>query len=310
MLFRGSKMGGGMIKWNCRQASILVLGFIGFLTAGPLYSNTGTALRDEALAGYLVGTWVTQHDADEGSRGLSKYIMKPNGTFEGTMRIFVRGDETKDIWALMMAIESSGTWTVENDVLIETTQQASLPLKEMPYVEQSRIHVRSLDEFEAIDLHDGKRNIARRQPSTTDMHAQAYRVPWPEPSTGAAAWEFLRMDSEGTEEIDMGTMRREGDFARAWVRSTLSKSALRAARAQADALAGIGKESFVMEKTLMHFVVDCARGLIKSREIRSYNRDRRVAGSTYEGTDPMDWDLIGPMDPMEAALRQRVCTSR
>lgn len=265
------------------------------------------AQRGEALARFLVGGWETQ--SDEGQmRMLSKARLKADGTFDGTIHVFIRADPTKDIWALAGEFRREGEWKVEDQVLVETTRKLTPAVQAVPFSERSAVRVTGADQFEARSEKSGKLFQSRRLPQTGEAHAAAFAAKWPEPAAiDSPAWVVMKKDEEGTELVDTSTWVRATPFASGWTQLVLGEADLKAARQQADALARSGKQTVVMERGLTYTIVDCAGGIYKNREVRIIDGGRMVGGARFEGSDPLDWSRIGADDGSIQRLRERVC---
>jgi hypothetical protein len=263
-------------------------------------------LRGEALRRFLVGTWTSQEKDEESLRITSKQRFRADGSFSEEVRAFLRLDPARDMWSTVGSLKSSGVWTIEDDVLVETTQKASAPAMKLPLEGRFKLRALSEDELEVIHSVSGRKQVAHRLPVTDDRHLQALRAPQLEPTEGD--WSPLATAADGdTHYIDEKTLRRDGDFAAGWVQSTMSQANRQAAKKQAEAVTRAGGKPLVMERVQIAFLVDCAKGLFKRREIRIFDGGRLAGGSTYPEEDPTDWDLITPGDSMESAVRRRAC---
>ena len=264
------------------------------------------ALRDEALARYMVGRW---HWAELSPTMnlLMEIIYVDDGSFRAAIRSFTRTDPTRDTWAMAMQIQLAGTWVIDGDVCVETVRASSVPLGMLPSIDRDRITEIQPDVHTMVSLASGRTAVRQRRPVAEAHHLAAAALAWPAPVAGAA-WQQVGADAEATFWIDPSSVVRMGDIVGLWTRSDMSPEALQNARAM-GAKVPPGNRVVVAEQVLFYILVDCRRQWVKRQEVRIHMDGRQVDGSTYKKEDGGQWQRIEPDDVLVAAAARQVCTA-
>jgi len=264
------------------------------------------ALRDEALARYMVGRW---HWAEPSPTMnlMMEITYADDGSFRASIRSFVRTDATKDTWAMAMQIDLRGTWVIDGDVCVETLRTSSVDMGKLPSIDRDRITAIQPDAHTMVSLASGRSMVRQRRPVAEAHHQAAAARAWPAPQADAA-WQQVGADPEGTQWIDPASVVRMGDIVGLWTRSDMSAQALQSARAMGAKLPP-GSRPVLAERVFLYTLIDCRRQWVKLQDIRIHMDGRQVAGSTYENDDRGQWQRIEPGDALPTAAARQLCTA-
>jgi hypothetical protein len=116
-----------------------------------------SALRDEALKSYLLGTWV---GADDKPGMTSEQTFRKDGTFEGLVVTRIKSPSGVEA---ERRIVFSGIWKVEGDVCIETAQRIDPQIIKMPDTKRYRISDISPASHRSTNTETKKSNMHRRK---------------------------------------------------------------------------------------------------------------------------------------------------
>lgn len=262
------------------------------------------ALRDEALARYMVGRW---HWAElsPNMNLMMDITYADDGSFRAAIRSFTRTDPTQDTWAMAMQIHLSGTWVIDGDVCVETLRTSSIPMGTLPSIDRDRITAIHPDAHTMVSLASGRTMVRQRRPVAEAHHLAAAARAWPA-AHADAAWQQVGADAEGTQWIDPASVVRMGDIVGLWTRNDMSPQALQNARAM-GAKVPPGNRAVIAERVFLYSLFDCRRQWVKLQEIRIHMDGRQVAGSTYENEDSGQWQRIEPSDALAVAAARQVC---
>lgn len=138
----------------------LVLAF--FLAGFTGLSGEELKLRGADLRAYLIGTWV---DAENAAKAdiTSEQTFRENGTYEGkvvmrTRNLFGRVSEQRLVF--------SGTWRVEGDVCIETTERMEPQISDVPHTGKYRIWHVSASTHRSTNVETNETSVHRRKTRT------------------------------------------------------------------------------------------------------------------------------------------------
>lgn len=262
------------------------------------------ALRDEALARYMVGRW---HWAELSPTMnlLMEIIYAEDGSFRAAIRSFVRTDPTRDTWALAMQIQLGGTWVIDGDVCVETLRTSSVDMGKLPSIDRDRITAIQPDAHTMVSLASGRTMVRHRRPVAEAHHLAAAALAWPAPAADAA-WQQVGADAEASFWIDPASVVRMGDIVGLWTRSQMSPVALQNARAMGSTVAP-GNRVVIAEQVLFYSLIDCRRQWVKRQEVRIHMDGREVDRSTYQKDDSGQWQRIEPDDVLVVAAARQVC---
>ncbi len=268
--------------------------------AAEISDATDPTYRDAKLANYLVGTWFVDQ-VEEGVQWSIEYTYSADRKFVGNV---TRADLTHGISPnAIQKFLLSGSWSVDGDVLTETTEKSSFPAFEAPKTERARTLVVDATHLIFIDLESGKRVAPERKPETTDEHVRRVRDAVPAP--GSDAWVEVERGPAGISSYDKSTLDRRGDIVGVWIRVELSDAAIDAMKKQSPTgSAGPGIKSMST-----YTLTDCRLKLIRPRQLRFTLSDGQEMSMSFPTAEPGQWErLRGTTQP--DSPQQAICAVR